>query len=460
MRTRLKESDPRLTSALVSTLLKGCDNPLLVVDQDRLRLLEANSPAARLLESGPAGLVDCRLDHFSSLQICDLQDLVSGRRDALHREVNVRCASGSVPTETYICSIRYRGCPAFLVLFQRIPARSPGQRSQPGEDGPRELTETNLDFPRIVGQSSAVRKVCRLIGLVAKNDTTVLVEGESGTGKELVAEAIHFHSRRSHRPLVKVNCAALAETLLESELFGHKKGAFTGALQDRKGRFQLADRGTLVLDEIGSMPLAGQAKLLRVLQEREFEPVGDSRPVKVDVRVIAVTNVNLKQAINQGDFRQDLYYRLSAFPIPVPPLKQRKIDIPLLARHFLRKLSASQRKEIAEISLEAISMLMEYDWPGNVRELENTIEYAAILEKSRHLRPCSLPDKFQPSRRRCRRSLRDRLQAAEKQFILEALSKTNWVKSQAAELLGIDRRNLSYFLRKHDMQRLDRPGCN
>jgi transcriptional regulator with GAF, ATPase, and Fis domain len=314
-----------------------------------------------------------------------------------------------------------------------------------------DLVEPTFAFPSIIGQSSKIRHVCRLIGLVAQSDATVLIQGESGTGKELVAQAIHFHSRRAERSLIKVNCAALTETLLESELFGHRRGAFTGAIQDRKGRFKLADGGTIILDEIDSLSLSGQAKLLRVLQEREFEPVGDATTIKVDVRVVAVTNADLTRAIGAGRFREDLYYRLNAFPIRLPPLRERREDISSLASHFLQKYSASLRKQITGLDLEALTMLMDYPWPGNVRELENTIEYAVILERGRSLSAASLPDKLKPEERP-NYSLKDRLEAAEKQILLEALSITNGVKQRAAALLGIDRRNFAYFLNKHGIR--------
>ena len=311
-----------------------------------------------------------------------------------------------------------------------------------------ELVETNLQFPSIVGQSEQIRKVCSLIGLVSKTDTTVLIQGESGTGKERIAQAVHYHSLRARGPLVKVNCAALTETLLESELFGHRKGSFTGAIQDRKGRFKLADGGTIILDEIGSMSMSGQAKLLRVLQEQEFEPVGESQTVKVDVRVIAITNADLINAIHEGRFREDLYYRLNAFPIYLPPLRERKVDIPLLVRHFLKECRISLKKEIEELDLRAIQSLMDFGWPGNVRELKNAVEYAVIMEKENVLNVSSLPDKLRPDAA-YRLSLKDRVESAERQIILEALSGAYGVKSRAARLLGIDRRNLSYFLNKH-----------
>ncbi|MGH8658875.1 MAG: sigma-54 interaction domain-containing protein [Gammaproteobacteria bacterium] len=241
------------------------------------------------------------------------------------------------------------------------------------------------DFPCIVGESEKTRQVCRLIGSVAKTDATVLIQGESGTGKEIVANAIHTHSLRCSGPFVKVNCTALTETLLESELFGHVRGAFTGAIRNRRGRFKQADGGTILLDEIGSMPLSGQAKLLRVLQEHEFEPVGSSVTVPVDVRVLAATNVDLAKGVATGTFREDLYYRLNVFCIPLPPLRERKEDISLLAQHFLRQYRLAIGKAIRAIAPETFALLIEYDWPGNVRQLENAVEHAVIVEKARSL---------------------------------------------------------------------------
>ena len=225
-----------------------------------------------------------------------------------------------------------------------------------------------------------MRQVVHLIASVAKSDTTVLIQGESGTGKEIVANAIHAMSRRRRGPFVKVNCAALTETLLESELFGHVKGAFTGALRDRNGRFKQADRGTILLDEIGSMPLAGQAALLRVLQEHAFEPVGSSTTTSVDVRVIASTNTDLAKAVAEGSFRADLYYRLNVFGIVVPPLRERVEDIPLLSRHFLERCNAALGKRLPDLAPDTLTALLEHEWPGNVRELENAIEHAVLVE--------------------------------------------------------------------------------
>ena len=323
------------------------------------------------------------------------------------------------------------------------------------EERYQSLVETTFHYKNIVGRSDHIRHVCRMIGLAAQSDATVLIQGESGTGKELVAEAIHFHSPRSNGPFIRVNCAALSETLLASELFGHKKGAFTGANRSEKGRFRTADGGTLLLDEIGCMLPVGQAKLLRVLQAKEVEPVGESIPVKVDVRVIATTNLDLKRAVATGAFREDLYYRLNVFPLHLLPLRERMNDLPLLVRHFLRKYARDLKKQLSGISADALSVMEAYDWPGNVRELENAIEYAVMLETGDTLGPFSFMEKLAgTSGREAQRrplNLRQRLGAVEKETILKALSHSAGVKSEAARLLGIDPKNLGYFLRKHGL---------
>ncbi|NJD08251.1 MAG: AAA family ATPase [Methylococcaceae bacterium] len=288
--------------------------------------------------------------------------------------------SGIVAVTHQAIRIDWNGLPySFLVLQEQGPTHE-GQ-----------WTSDHGSFPTIIGQSSQIREVCRLIGAVAKSDATVLIQGESGTGKEIIASAIHAHSNRSRGPFVKVNCAALSETLLESELFGHVKGAFTGAIRDRRGRFKQADGGTIFLDEIGSMSPAGQAKLLRVLQEREFEPVGSSTTQPVNVRVIAATNVDLRKATALGQFRKDLYYRLNVFSIPLPPLRQRKDDLLLLAQHFVARSAQTVHKDVRGLAPETRPLLLRHDWPGNVRELENAMEHAVIVEAGALVQPESLP---------------------------------------------------------------------
>jgi len=242
-----------------------------------------------------------------------------------------------------------------------------------------EEIRSDHNFDEMVGRSAGLKRLLKQVELVAGTDSTVLIHGETGTGKELVARAIHNRSARSEQPLVKLNCAALPRELIESELFGHERGAFTGATQQRKGRFELADQGSIFLDEVGELPLEAQAKLLRVLQEQEFERVGGSHSIRVDVRVIAATNRDLAEQVREGGFRSDLFYRLNVFPLRVPPLRERKDDIPLLVRHRLEKLGPRLGRDFDGISEESLARLMDYAWPGNVRELENVIERAAIL---------------------------------------------------------------------------------
>ncbi len=256
----------------------------------------------------------------------------------------------------------------------------------------RKRVEVTYDFETMVGRTNVMRSVFEQIKLVGQTDTTVCILGESGTGKELVANAIHQHSRRSGKPFIKVNCAAISESLLESELLGHEKGSFTGAMKQRRGRFELADGGTLLLDEISEMSPALQSKLLRVIQEQEFERVGGTETLKVDVRIIAASNANLQERISEGTFREDLYYRISVFPIHLPPLRERRDDIPLLIDHFLRNHSRKMNKIINGISSDALELMINYDWPGNVRQLQNAIERCCVMvPENGSVKPSHLP---------------------------------------------------------------------
>ena len=260
----------------------------------------------------------------------------------------------------------------------------------------REELRSRSDFAEIVGESDAIWKVLRSVDMVASTDSTVLILGETGTGKELVARAIHKNSQRNNNPFVRVNCAALPESLLESELFGHEHGAFTGAAQQRTGRFELADGGTIFLDEIGEMPLAAQSRLLRVLQEQELERVGSSQTIRIDTRVLAATNRRLLDMVDEGTFREDLYYRLNVFPIPLPALRNRKEDIPTLVRFFLSKLASRLGRNMEDVPAAVLRTLQDYNWPGNVRELENIVERAMILSTGKTLQ---LPNGIFPVQR-------------------------------------------------------------
>jgi len=304
----------------------------------------------------------------------------------------------------------------------------------------------------IVGRSRRMQDVIRTAEMVAETKSTVMVSGETGTGKELVARAIHDRSAQREMPLIKVNCAAIPENLLESELFGHVRGAFTGATTNKKGRFALADGGTIFLDEIGTMSPALQAKLLRVLQEREFEPLGSERSLRVDVRVIVATNRDLRQMVGDGRFLEDLYYRLNVIPILIPPLRERREDVPVLVDHFVRKHAQRAGKRIEGIAPDALAALETYAWPGNVRELENTVERAVVLSRSPVLDRSALalpgapgaPAPGLPSL-----NLRQNLEWTERETVRRALESSGGVKKDAAEAMGISQRALSYYLAKH-----------
>src|SRR4030043_1471352 len=315
----------------------------------------------------------------------------------------------------------------------------------------RKRVEERYGLEGLVGKSPKMVKVYDLIETVAQTDTTVLIYGESGTGKEVVANAIHLQSLRKGRPFVKVNCAALPETLLESELFGHERGAFTGALKQRKGRFEMADGGTLFLDEIGDISSGVQVKLLRVLQERQFERVGGNETLSVDVRLICATQRDLKEEIRKGTFREDLYYRLNVVPIILPPLRERREDILILAEHFIQKYSQKMNKEVVSLSGEAKSLLLRYSFPGNIRELENMLERAIALIKGKTIQAEDLPEEVcgQPSSIQdvCKgirgsKPLASATKLFEKEYIQSVLEKTKGKKGQAADTLGISRKTL------------------
>jgi Nif-specific regulatory protein len=317
----------------------------------------------------------------------------------------------------------------------------------------RELQQ-KYDFRNIVGTSKEMRDVYEQIAQVAPSGATVLIRGESGTGKELVAHAIHYNSPRSSKPFVKVNCAALPESLIESELFGHEKGAFTGAVARKRGRFELAEGGTLFLDEIGDLSPAMQVKLLRALQEREFERVGGTETIKVNVRLITATNVDLEQAVSDGRFRSDLYYRLNVFSIYLPPLRERKTDILLLADHFLEKYGRQNGKRIKRISTPAIDMLMTYHWPGNVRELENVVERATLVCEGNVIHGYHLPPTLQTAEGSgtvTKMSLDQAISAFEKDLIQDALKTTRGNRARAARLLDTTERILGYKVKKYEI---------
>jgi transcriptional regulator with PAS, ATPase and Fis domain len=314
----------------------------------------------------------------------------------------------------------------------------------------RELRK-QYDFSEIIGKSEGLQKVFELVRKVAGTNANVLIRGESGTGKELIARAVHFNSGRSDKSFLAVNCGALPESLLESELFGHTKGSFTGATGDKKGLFRSAAGGTLFLDEVGEMPPSLQVKLLRALQEHEVTPVGASLPVRFDARILAATNKTLEDEVAAGRFREDLYYRLNVIEIPLPPLRERREDIPLLVKHFTGRAGRNQDDSLKEISPEAMSALVEYDWPGNVRELENAIERAVILGPA-VIGLDSLPPKLRnPSAAVTDGSIggRPSLEEMERRYVMEILEAADADKTKAAEILGIDLSTLYRKLKRY-----------
>jgi two-component system response regulator HydG len=318
----------------------------------------------------------------------------------------------------------------------------------------KERLNDRFDFSKILGRSPAMNSLFETMALVAPSEATLLIEGESGTGKELIANAIHQNSPRSERPLIKVNCAALPETLLESELFGHEKGAFTGAIARRQGRFQLSHKSSIFLDEIGEMAPTTQAKILRVLQEREFEPVGSTQTIKVDTRIIAATNKNLKEEIDQGHFREDLYYRINVVVLRVPSLRERREDIPLLADFFLKQYAKKNRRSIQGFTPRAVDLLMRHDWPGNVRELENVVERAVIMSRGNMITPLEFPEIIKELDIDGQASRVDltpgrSLKEVEKDMILRTLDETGGNRTHAAKQLCISRRTLQLKLKEY-----------
>jgi Nif-specific regulatory protein len=392
-------------------------------------------------------------------------NLASRRADHLKQELSFICVPivlnrttvGALgvdlrfkPERDYDSSVKFLGVVSSMIAqalnVQRMVEEERRRLLDENTHLRQELRE-RYDFSNIIGTSGPTRQMYEQVAQVAQTNTTVLIRGESGTGKELIAHAIHYNSLRAKKPFIKVSCAALPDTLIESELFGYEKGAFTGAVARKKGRFEMAEGGTLFLDEIGDVNLGTQVKLLRVLQEREFERVGGTETVKANVRLIAATNKDMEKAIAEGTFREDLYYRLNVFTIFVPPLRERKADLLLLADHFLDKFSREHNKVIKRISTPAIDMLTAYHWPGNVRELENALERAVLVCDGAVVHGHHLPPSLQTadsSGTVTRVSLKDAVAAYERDLILDALKTTRGNRAKAARLLDTTERILNY----------------
>jgi two-component system NtrC family response regulator len=399
-------------------------------------------------------IIDYRMPDRSGMEV--VKELVATAPDGERPAIVMMTAHGSV--ESAVEAMKLGAHDYLQKPFEVDELLLTARRALAAQRARTELTylrsERDADFDHygIVGRSRVMIDISKRIELVAQSRSTVLLTGETGTGKELVARAIHDRSQQRHLPLIKVNCAAIPDTLIESELFGHVRGAFTGAISAKKGRFALADGGTIFLDEIATLGAAVQAKLLRVLQEREFEPLGSERTERVDVRVIAATNRDLRQMANAGRFQADLYYRLHVIPIELPPLRQRLDDLPALVDHFVQKFSQRLGKRITGVDADAMAELKRYHWPGNVRELENTIERAVVLTTGPSLTPesvwvmgaASAPTTGLPSLR-----LHQNVEWVERETIRHALERARGVKKDAAELMGLSQRALSHYLAKY-----------
>jgi len=314
-------------------------------------------------------------------------------------------------------------------------------------------------FDNIIGQSDPMKEIFSVVEKVSNSNTTIIINGETGTGKGLIAKAIHESSDRSNNPFIQINCGAISEGLLESELFGHVKGAFTGAIENKPGKFELAERGSIFLDEIGDMSTDLQVKVLRVLEENEFEPVGGSKTIKANVRVIAATHRDLEEEVQKGNFREDLFYRLYVIPMVLPPLKEKKSDLPLLVSHFLDLFCRGRKGHSITISNEALEIFMNYSWPGNVRELKNLIERLVVLSESAEITPRDLPEKLKTIKRPKIDvsaegvDFNTAVTEYEKTLIINALEKTNWVKNKAADFLQIKRTTLVEKIKRHKINK-------
>jgi sigma-54 dependent transcriptional regulator, flagellar regulatory protein len=314
-------------------------------------------------------------------------------------------------------------------------------------------------FDNIIGQSDPMKEIFSIVEKVSNSNTTIIINGETGTGKGLIARAIHESSDRSNNPFIQINCGAISEGLLESELFGHVKGAFTGAIENKPGKFELAERGSIFLDEIGDMSTDLQVKVLRVLEENEFEPVGGSKTIKANVRVIAATHRDLEEEVQKGNFREDLFYRLYVIPMVLPPLKEKKSDLPLLVSHFLDLFCRGRKGHSITISNEALEIFMNYSWPGNVRELKNLIERLVVLSESAEITPQDLPKKLKTIKRPEIDvsgegvDFNTAVTEYEKTLIINALEKTNWVKNKAADFLQIKRTTLVEKIKRHKINK-------
>jgi two-component system response regulator HydG len=445
--------EKNVAHTMLQTIFSSIENTIVTVD-DQLQIMDSN----RALESICGCFPDISFHDFLHRKNCPcavgLTQTLSNNKDI--KEYRVTCSSGDKNEKTLVLNTALLKRPnnkanGAILIIRDITRRASVEKT---------LLEKN-SYHNIVGKSEPMEKLYSLLERVVENDFNVLVTGDSGTGKELVAEAIHCKGKRAEGPLIKVNCAALSESLLESELFGHVKGAFTGAINDRVGRCQAADGGTLFLDEIGDISPQFQAKLLRFLEQKEFEKIGDSKTIKVDVRVIAATNHDLSEKVSEKQFRDDLFYRLNGFSLHLPPLKDRLEDIPLLTSHFIRASTSTSKKNIGGMSDTVIRLFMEYPWPGNIRELKSAIDYACAICPGEIIQKDDLPHHLfsvtalEKLGRRTTdsigKAMTELLPGDEKEVIVAMLKQTGWNKAKAARHLGISRATLYTKLLKYNI---------
>ena len=430
----------------LEAIFRSVEDAIITVDQN-LNVTEANEAASKICDLLPEQLTGgfFSINNENCNQACrDILTETLSRKTTI-RNYTVKCGRRGSPLQKVSLSCAplsdHNGHFLGAVLVIRDITRL--------MDLERELKERH-QFHHIIGKSPGMQHVYRLIEDISDYEATVLITGESGTGKELVARAVHYSGSRHFKPFVTVNCSALAENLLESELFGHVKGAFTGAIRDHIGRFQAAHGGTLLLDEIGDVSAVIQLKLLRVLQEKEFERVGDSRPIQVDVRVIACTHQDLKEKVRRGVFREDLYYRLNVLEIKIPPLRERMEDLPLLVAHFVSRFENKYKMTVENMTDEVLNAFMKYSWPGNVRELEHGIERAVILSRGGAITPSHIPPEVVSQMKKTETRLIVH-NGKEPREVWNMLSQTDWNKAKAARLLGISRKTLYHKIKKHNI---------
>lgn len=406
-------------------------------------------------------LVDLRLPDGDGIELM-------GKLRTVHPNIQVIILTGHATIETAVEATRKgafhfvtKPCNLDEIMTLTDRALSHSQLTKENQHL-RVALSNKYQFENIIGQSEPIMAVLNMIERIAQSESTVLVMGESGTGKELIAKALHYNSKRSQEPFIPINCGAIPAELLESELFGHVKGAFTGAIANRTGRFEMAEEGTLFLDEIGDMSPALQVKLLRVLQERCFEPVGGTKTISANVRVIAATNVDLEEAVEDGRFREDLFYRLNVIPLRIPALRERKSDVPMLLHHFIESFNRTRGRSLQGIGPEALNLLMNYSWPGNIRELENLVERLAILKGTGIIDVMDLPEKYRKVHAEADPSKLDipdngmdfnsAVDAYENALIMRALEKTGWNRNQAALLLKLNRTTLVEKIKKKGLR--------